>query len=369
MHSAPVRAIAALAVFLSALLVFAAGAQAGARKYTITGPRRSLVYQVPGGLGTLPLAQPPGANPYPGQAAEQTGSDPATITLPAGVWDQAGPVPLIFPVGPPAPPQYIQFASFAYIAAAPTATAFFRQDHWTATRTNLNFSFCPGADHPVFGANPTCTTPITTGGSTQGTREGRVRYTAGGNRFGGTMTSVLGGQQVLSLNIGGTPQQNLHLQLTNNLINGQPYGVTSSGTAPPGIVTTGGVQSVGGLITQPGNQVGTQAGFTRASTGFPLTTGMVIVSIPGGANPVTDPPTTFSNTGADFRTALGAGNIQMVAGAIGNASTDGAFPTLLTVNFSLVPLTPVPSMGRLGLAAAATLLAAAGFFAARRWRR
>jgi hypothetical protein len=362
MHGAPVRAIGVSALVLSALLIFATGAQAGARKYTITGPSRSLTYQVPGGLGTLPLINPPGANPYPGAAAEQTGSGPATLTLPPGIWDQAGPVPFIFPVGPPAPPQYIQFASFNYIQAAPTATAMFRESHWTATRANLNFSFCPGA-----GANPTCTTDVTTGGTTQGTKEGRVRYTAGGNRFGGTMGSVLGGIAVISLNIGGG--QNLHLQLTNHMINGQPYAAFSSGVGPPGIITTGGVQSAGGLITQPGNQVGTQAGFSRSSFGFPFTTGMVIVSIPPGSNPTTDPPTTFSATGADFRTALGAGNIQMVAGALGNASADGAFPTMEIINFSLIPLTPVPSMGRVGLAAMATLMAVAGFFASRRWRR
>lgn len=358
MHSAPVRAVGVSALVLGALVIFATGAQAGDRKYTIAGPNRSLVYNVPGGLGTIPLGAAPGVNFV---SVEQTGSSPATITLPPGVWDQAGPVPVIFPVGPPAPPQYIQFASFAYIKSAPASTAMFKQDAWTATRANLNFSFCPGA-----GANPTCTTFVTTGGTTQGTKEGRVRYTAGANRFGGTMTSVIGGQQVISLNLG---TKNRHLQLTNNLINGQPYAAFSSGVGPPGVETTGGVQSANGLITQPGNFVGTVAGFSRSSFGFPLTTGKVVVSIPGGTNPLTDPPTTFSNTGVDNRTALGAGNIQMVAGALGNASADGAFPTLLSLNFTIVPLNPAPALGRVGLAATATLLVAAGLFASRRWRR
>lgn len=343
MQIAPVKWVGAVTTALVLVVLSAGGAEAG-RKYTLSGPTRSLVYNVPGGLGVLPLANPPGAH----GTADQTGSSPANLTLPAGVWNQTGPVPFIFPVGPPAPPQYVQFASFAYIQAAPTATAMFSAGHGIPSTRPASFAFCPGA-----AANPTCATGAVA--PNQGTRRGRVRYSnVNPNHFGGTMKTIQGGTSVVSVITATTPVTRIkHNPLNLAVINGAAYGQTSTGTGPPAIVTTGGVISSGGLITQPGTTVSVVAGFHRSSTGFPFTTGKAQVTIPPTASLA---GTMWTATGTDTRTPLGAGNITMVAGALGNSSLTGEYATLETIILTLTPVSAVPSLSRLGIASMVGIL-------------
>lgn len=335
-----------LSFALVSLLVFASGAEA--RKYTISGPARALVYNVPGGLPFLPLAQPPDAT----GTADQTGTSPAQLTLPAGVFNQAGPVPVAFPVHPPsAPPNYVQFASSAYIQAAPTAPAVFAAG--PKGSRPATFAFCPGA-----AANPNCATGAVA--PNQGTRKGRVRYTPGGSQFGGTMRSIMTGVTSISVITATTPVTRIrHIPLNLNIINGRAYGFASNGTGPPAVVTTGAVRSSNGLITVPGTTVSVVPGFQRTSTGFPFTTGKVQVTLPGTPS---DPPTTFTATGTDTRTPLGAGNITMVAGALGITTSSGEFGTLETIHLTLTPVGAVPSLNRIGIATMAVMLLAVGFF-------
>lgn len=348
MHTARVRNTSALSFVLVSLLFFATGAQAQ-RSYVLSGPSRALKYEVPNGL-ILPLANPPGVS----GTAQQTGSNPATLSLPPNVFAQSPAPKFIVPIN--TPPAFVQFATHNYIQSGPTATATFKAGPKTSRPTN--FGFCPGA-----AANPACTNPAS--GGTQGTRAGLITYSAGPNQFGGTMTALFGGGAETSEIIAVSPTQRIrHSPLNLNLINGQGYNIKSSGTGPSAQVTTGGVISSGGIITQPGNVTSTVPGFLRTTTGFPFTTGMVVVKVP--KNPPTTPDSTFSATGYDTRTALGSGRIQMVAGALGNSSINGEFGTMMTITMRLVGVGVVPSMSRIGAATLATLLVAAAFLARRR---
>jgi hypothetical protein len=355
MRATPLGWVGALSLVPVVPLFLAAGAEA--RKYTVSGPTRALVYDVGGGLASVPALNPPGA----AGTANQTGSAPATLTLPPGVFDQDGPIPFTFPL-PFYPQPSIQFASSAYVQAAPTATAMFRAGHWMATRPHAAFSFCPGA-----AANPGCTTGATTGGPTQGIRRGRVRYTPGANQFGGTMTTILGGTQSVSIrSLVDSEVRRRHVPLNLNVINGRPYGVVSTGTGAPAEITTGGMFSSGGIITQPGDVVGTSPGVHRTSTGFPFTTGRVVITIPN--HPPTSPPSSFTGTGSDNRTPLGAGNISMVAGGLGRLTLDPEFATLETIHLTLIPQVAVPSLNRLGRVLLGTLLLVSAAFVASRAR-
>lgn len=353
LHSGSARWIRVFSLVLGFVLLLASAAEA-ARRYSLTGPQRALRYQVPNGL-TLPLANPPGVNPL---IAQQQGSDPATLTLPAGVFNQGAAQPLTVPIM--TPPQYIQFYTGVYFTSAPAAPAVFSAMFWdnNNTRATADFSWCPGPGTPV---KPNCAT------NQAGQRDGRIVYESGDNDFGGTMIAVLGGAAATSAILtAGPPQENQHGPLALTFVAGRPYEFTVMDTGAPFVTTTGAVTNMG-IITQPGNQIGTQMGPVFTNTGFPFTTGMVMISNPG--NPPTTPASTFTGTGADNRTPLGAGNIQMVAGVLGNSDLNDENAQLATISVSLIPVDPVPSMGRIGLAVLGTLLIIGGVFAARRLPR
>ena len=109
---------------------------------------------------------------------------------------------------------------------------------------------------------------------------------------------------------------------------------------------------------------GLDLGTTNINTGFPFTTGRVYVK-------ATDGPlnTTFTATGVDARTALGVGQITLVAGGlqhrVGTAGvTAGMLETVaMTVTF---PAQPLPSITPAGIAAGAVLMVLAVGYALRR---
>ncbi|MDJ0851103.1 MAG: hypothetical protein QNK04_22250 [Myxococcota bacterium] len=134
------------------------------------------------------------------------------------------------------------------------------------------------------------------------------------------------------------------------VINGTPA-VTPKGT----IMTV--VGPVGTFPTPPTN--------AAMSVGFPWTTGRITVSAPGAKGT----PERFVLSGADNRTANGAGTIQLVSGALSQRATSGPNGNRSWVRLDLtVPATPSLSTGGLAVLTG-TLLAAAVFAMARRRAR
>jgi hypothetical protein len=130
------------------------------------------------------------------------------------------------------------------------------------------------------------------------------------------------------------------------------------------------------MATQPPNPVGcgqiltqmgplpTLGGDTNWNWGFPWTTGNVFVrNITRGPK---DQTTTFSIMGSDSRTALGKGRITLVAGGTTErkvAAQHFAALDVVVVRFDGIN---TPTLSPPAVAAAATLMALAGGYMARR---
>jgi hypothetical protein len=178
-----------------------------------------------------------------------------------------------------------------------------------------NFAFCPGA-----AANPACTTPQI--GGAQGTRHGIVAYTAGPNQFGGTMRMLSGGVGEVTRVLGTSPTRLQHNPVGNpvGIPVGAGYNLFFSTAFQGGPITTGGVcangpcaLATGGVVIQPGVITGMGATSTPEQTVFPFTTGMVTVLATDNSPTGTG---LFTSTGSDNRTALGAGNLTLIAGGL-----------------------------------------------------
>lgn len=334
---------AAVATALVAVLVLASAAEA--RQFAVTAGNIANLFTNQG--LQVPIAPPQG--PASGAIATATGSGPATLTLQPGVFSSAG-VPFGF--GLMTPP-YIQLWTTAGLVAPNGAPAQFNAG-LSSARPNANFDFCPGA-----AANPACTNPNIAPG--QGTRVGIVQYDAGSNVFSGTMDLLVNGGGTVSVQIG--PSRFRHVQIAGiPMVQGKPYGFQTFQTAAPTEVTLGGVVSSMGLINPKGVVTSTLAGETLVQTGFPFTTGMVRVYVPPAG---TEPPTVFTVTGSDNRTPLGAGNITLVAGGVGETETR-PFGTVVVMSMTLSELDNVPSTDRIGLAVLLTVIAASTFVFLRR---
>jgi hypothetical protein len=262
-----------------------------------------------------------------------------------------------------------------------------------------SFTWCP--------ANPACTAlsfPIP-GGQPAG-NNGRVVYAPGANQFGGVMRMGLREGGWLALNVapglaghvrfggGGATWRNLAPGGGSNDSPGTEmvYLIRGYITAPPG-----GIPPQPGIITSPGPFITTMFGNTvtmptgvklrlpRCCTvgmtatgqyttnyGFPHTTGTVLVQMDSAYANVVD---FFSVMGSDNRTALGAGNLNTVAGGlalrvnnIGNDSSPVKF-SLPYGQFDKVFLQlgpTVPSISPAGFAAAGALMLLAVGYALRR---
>jgi hypothetical protein len=236
-----------------------------------------------------------------------------------------------------------------------------------------NFAWCPGA-----AANPACTTPQT--GGSQGTLHGIVKYTAGPNQFGGTMNILTGGAGSLSRVLGTAPVRIVHAPIGTPLassalrvqaIMGGAYGTTMALPLPSGPITTGaqcagGQCGTNGIIVVPGTT--TQFAVTpstNSNVAFPWTTGM-ITGIATEDLPVQ--PSTFTSTGSDARTPLGAGNITLVAGGLSlRLPAQSVFIMLDKVTMTITPRN-LPSMTPVGFAALASIMVVGAGYAIRRRR-
>jgi len=241
-----------------------------------------------------------------------------------------------------------------------------------------SFTWCPG--------DPDCTA----GGPPQGagSRNGRVIYRAGRNQFGGGMRMLLQGGGSSSFRVNTSPFQVGHFR----------FGFTT-GTADDGLQHTGGPYATtvmdihprtlnvvtqplvapmpGSPITAPGPTVpggtspscpGTGAGwgctFTDTHTGFPFTTGTVIAQQSTGSAGAEF----FTVMGSDMRTALGAGNITLVAGGLSLRHGAGLPSVTSWASYGRVQMTlsvPTPSLSPPGVAAAAVLVLLAVGYAQR----
>ncbi len=244
-----------------------------------------------------------------------------------------------------------------------------------------SFTWCPG--------DPDCTA----GGPPQGagSRNGRVIYRAGANQFGGVMQMLLTGRGVNSFRYATSPVFMVGHAFFAYQAGTQPtggsYAFASMHYDPRGIVTIPLVPPTDdGFVTQPGPQccggtgspfsplylptvattpMGFQAAIAISNTGFPFTTGTVFAQQTtgtGGADLLTA-------MGSDMRTALGAGNITLVAGGLSfrrTVASSTSYASLGRVRMTLSA--PIPSLSPTGLAAASALVLLAAGYALRRRR-
>ncbi len=114
--------------------------------------------------------------------------------------------------------------------------------------------------------------------------------------------------------------------------------------------------------------MGTASGFTNMATsfGYPFTVGRITISAPFAAGA----PEIFTITGMDSRTTMGAGTIQLVAGALSQRTRSGPNANRGWVRLDLLEGQVVPAMSGSGIAlVSATLLALGVFAMARRSQR
>jgi hypothetical protein len=327
---------------------------ADARQFAMSGnwvQRRGVVY--------IPIAGGPVGMTASNALVTATGAGPATLTVPPSVFGG------VFAIGFPLPQPSIVQITTQFSNAGPKVTGVFKAAGWVGKRPFPNFAYCPGA-----AANPACTDHQSTGqgaASNMGTMHGLVRYTAGPQQYGGTMQMVSGGGGVLSIRIGtNTVMHNPFGGATGAAPTEAPGGFYANSSLtdalPGGPITTGAVVSAYGMITVPGVQVNTGVNTTIINRGFSWTTGQVYVKGTTGG-PVTS--TTATVTGSDQRTPLGAGNITLVAGGIGNRVSSGqTFMDFDRVKMKLSH--PAPSMSPAGVAVGAVLMVLAVGYALRR---
>jgi len=247
-----------------------------------------------------------------------------------------------------------------------------------------SFTWCPG-DPDVGGGGGMLSTDPPQGA---GPRNGRVIYRAVANRFGGVMQMLLSGQSVNSFVFETSPAflvghtffwYEAGLQHT-----GGPYAFTGMHYDPRGIVTIPLVPPTdNGLVAQPRPQccggtaspfspcclpavtptpMGFQAAQAISETGFSFTTGTLFVRQTTGSAG----ETFVTVMGSDLRTALGAGNITLVAGGLSFRRRVGSSVSYASVDRVWTTLSaPIPSLTPVGLAAASALLLLAAGYALR----
>jgi hypothetical protein len=130
------------------------------------------------------------------------------------------------------------------------------------------------------------------------------------------------------------------------------FGVTTTGSGPIFYLPT--------IATGP---MGTKAGQYTTRYGFGQTTGTVLAQQTSG----TGGQDFFTVMGSDARSALGAGNLSLVAGGLSFRTTlAGTTPYASFHKVTLTLAPPIPSLSPAGLAAAAALVLLAAGWALRR---
>ncbi len=320
----------------------------------------------PANPGALGLAKPD----IPGSGFVNVtvmGSGPATFTVPPNVFhlNTARAVPLQAALsnllGAGNGGNVIQVTT-QFSLNGPAASGVFKQ---TATTDRLapNFAYCPGAAN-----NPSCATPAV--GGNDGTKPGRVRYTAGPNRFGGTMQMLITGGGEVAVSLGGSPLRIRHDEIVGGGLapqgQGGAYANTGSDVLQAADITTGATFTANGLIGAPGTVTGMGTPDVDLNTGFPWTTGQVQVLVPGGVTTM-NAPTTITVTGSDKRTANGRGTITMVAGGLSHRLTSGlTFGNLDQVTLDIASSQLTPSLSPMGFVALGSMLVLGGGYVLRR---
>ncbi len=350
-----------------------------------------------GGPGSLSAGCLNGLKPLNGgilaaqNAVGATGSAPAQFTVGANAFAAAGGAANRQTVAVALIPTVIQLASqFSLLAPAGTGTAgtgavpagvasfqknAFSNDPMQAARLAANFTWCP----------PTGNCATTTLSLVYGKYQAQIKYTGGANAFGGSMNMMLRDTGVVSIDLNGaaTGGAVLHQLVggTSNPIFGKQ--VAGGAYANARVLTlaagpmftkfttsfpcTGGalppLPAGCGVIVAQGAPAGSLPGSQNFDWGMPWTTGTVFVkNLPGGAN---DPATTFSVKGTDSRTALGVGQITMVAGATTERKPSGNhFAALEIVRMNFGPIA-TPALSTPAIVAMATLMLLAGGYLAR----
>jgi hypothetical protein len=236
-----------------------------------------------------------------------------------------------------------------------------------------NFTWCPKTISAMMGTVPAKGKGIACTNINAGGKKLLVKYTAGVNKFGGTMAYIITtgpstsslaigpgggavGFQVLA-GMGSQPTGRGYADfLTDKLIMGPVFGVHMRTT-----VNVGPVVGPQKLITSVAFPAGSFPSGTNFNFGFPLTTGRVIARNYGTRT------TTLTAQGSDARTAMGAGNLSLVAGGIAIARLVGAAdqptPEIMTMRIAL----PEPGTTLQLVAGVAALLGVA-FWRSRRVR-
>jgi len=380
----PSRRLACAAVV--GLLALATVADAGARRFQMSGSwevRRGQVF-VPlqfgltkGGIGMTLLTMGKGTpnGPVLGMGGvTATGSAPATLQVPrhrfGGNFSARFPFPGL---------TLVQITTM-FDADGPVAPAQLAPGGGPGS-----FTWCPG--------DPACTIAASLFGA--GTRGGRVVYAAGANQFGGVMQMLLAGGGVQSFLFNAVPIQVGHVDFgqPGTQVTGGSYASMLTVFQPRGFVTQPLIPPTpNGLVTAPGprlttmfgtsynhptapifyfptianSPMGMPAGHFTTQTGFAFTTGTVVVQ-----QHTSSGPDTFTLMGSDMRTALGAGNITLVAGGLARRNSMLSayrYPMFGRIRMSFAP--PIPSLSPAGFAAAgALMLLAVAYALRRRWTR
>jgi hypothetical protein len=247
-----------------------------------------------------------------------------------------------------------------------TATSFtnlanfrqFRAGAWTSQtgRAGPSFTWCAG--------NPGCTT---VGQATANGGPGIVKYTSGGNQFGGTMGLVLTtGPNTSSVALTGvvpvlTGEVGLNiLSAMGSRAAGRGYAAYDTDTLQMGPIwamytLTSGPAMLIGMVS--GGQLGSLPAGTNRNWGFPFTDGTVLVRNTGTAqgNPVNF---TLTVMGSDAVTSGGNRNLQLVAGHMAKSTIQG---NNATPNHTVLRLLPEPGASVQVLAAVVALLGMALF--------
>lgn len=345
------------------------------------------------GLLTVPLITTPPimstgvpANPngcVAGHAwtAMVTGSNPAAFSIPSYAFSFPFPaVPNIVPPGPasviqvntqisvmgPFPSPQIPLSPTMGIPnqTSPTNVAnwrHFRASAWSTQsgRAGPDFTWCLG--------NPNC---ANIGGATPAPLI--TKYTAGPNKFGGTMTLLMGvppGQSAGSIAVvqpAFPPGAIAKVALAGGFSfpEGRGYAVSSVASIPGGKLYAGYTLTSGGLLGMVTGTILTIPPGTNQAFGFPWTTGTVLVRNTGNTALGAPNLQTLTAMGSDARTAAGGtGNITLVAGGLTNTSFHQAVP-----NLGIMRLTFLPEPGTL-LQLASGVVGLAGLGLVRRSRR
>ena len=304
-----------------------------------------------------------------------------SFTIPPGAFaqnigKQVAAVPII--------PTVVQLSSAFSLAGPPTPAntkvppggAAFMNNAWSldpgqAARAAKTFNWCP------VGIGPNCTN------STAGPYTGMVSYkNPTGPAFGGTMAMFLVNPYVVSVIVGTTQGTNLLGHNVGGNPSPQPqhpgrgYATFDTdmfaagpinmgfGTNPPCTVPLPAKPAGCGQITWSGPTVGALPADFQMNWGFPWTTGTVTAKNVQ-TNQGQPGTSTLTAMGTDSRTALGAGNITLVAGGTTRrvgATSDYAGLDVVNMTFK----SPLPSMSRPGLVAGAVLMLLAVGYAYRR---